>query len=98
MDRPARLGTILGRGANRETFGVDMTERTTERLKQESRAGSFEERAVGARQRGPLGEFAYFLRRSRKWWMTPIIVMLLLVGALLVMAGTAVGPLIYALF
>ena len=30
--------------------------------------------------------------------MTPIIVMLLLVGTLLVMAGTAVGPLIYALF
>jgi len=50
------------------------------------------------RQGSPLGEFAYFLRRSRKWWMTPIVILLLLVGALLVMAGTSVGPLIYALF
>jgi hypothetical protein len=59
---------------------------------------SFEKRAEKAGRSGPLAEFSYFLRRSRKWWMTPIIAMLLLVGALLVMAGTAVGPLIYALF
>ena len=62
------------------------------------RSSSFEKRAEQTRGGGPLSEFAYFLRRSRKWWMTPIIAMLLLVGALLVMAGTAVGPLIYALF
>ncbi|MEN8162013.1 MAG: DUF5989 family protein [Myxococcota bacterium] len=62
------------------------------------RPRSMEERAQRARQGGPLGEFAYFLRRSRKWWMTPILVLLLMVGTLLVMAGTSVGPLIYALF
>jgi|GEM_PF-3178670 len=54
-------------------------------------------RAAG-RSSGPLAEFGYFLRRTRKWWMAPIIAMLLLIGALLVMAGTAVAPLIYALF
>lgn len=59
---------------------------------------SLEARVRSTHQRGPLGEFAYFLRRSRKWWMAPIIVMLLLVGTLLVMGGTAVAPLIYALF
>ena len=64
----------------------------------EGTAQSLEERAQVAQRSGPLSEFAYFLRRSRKWWMTPIIALLLLVGALLVMAGTAVGPLIYALF
>lgn len=53
---------------------------------------------AGRRSSGPLAEFSYFLRRSRKWWMMPIIGMLLLVSLLLVMAGTAVGPLIYALF
>jgi hypothetical protein len=57
-----------------------------------------EAETAGRRRAGPLGEFAYFLRRSRKWWMTPIIAMLLLVGILLVMTTTAIGPLIYALF
>lgn len=59
---------------------------------------SLREQVEQKRSSGPLAEFAYFLRRSRKWWMAPIIGMLLLVGVLLVMAGTAAGPLIYALF
>ena len=70
----------------------------SEQTKTADAARSLEQRAQQAKSGGPLSEFAYFLRRSRKWWMTPIIAMLLLVGALLVMAGTAVGPLIYALF
>ena len=69
-----------------------------DRPKTETIAHSLQERAGKARRSGPLAEFAYFLRRSRKWWMAPIIGMLLLVGVLLVMAGTAAGPLIYALF
>ena len=59
---------------------------------------AFEAGAEKAGRSGPLAEFSYFLRRSRKWWMTPIIAMLLLIGTLLVMAGTSVGPMIYALF
>ena len=75
-----------------------MAEQESEQKKRRDAARFLEERAQTAKGGGPLSEFAYFLRRSRKWWMTPIIAMLLLVGALLVMAGTAVGPLIYALF
>jgi hypothetical protein len=59
---------------------------------------AFEAGAEKAGRSGPLAEFSYFLKRSRKWWMTPIIAMLLLIGTLLVMAGTSVGPMIYALF
>jgi hypothetical protein len=61
---------------------------------------SFEEHAqrAGKAASGPLAEFWFFLGRTRKWWMTPILLMLLLVGVLLVMAGTSVAPLIYALF
>ena len=62
-----------------------------------SRGREFEAKAQ-KRSAGPLGEFVYFLRRSRKWWMAPIIVMLVLVGVLLVMTSSAVAPLIYALF
>ena len=63
-------------------------------------AGEFERlaRQKGRAASGPLAEFWYFVNRSRKWWMMPILVMLMLIGTLLVMAGTAVGPFIYALF
>ena len=78
----------------------EQTKSMTQDSESDSESKSFEAQAeaAGRRGSGPLAEFAYFLRRSRKWWMTPIIAMLLLVGVLLVMAGTAVGPLIYALF
>jgi hypothetical protein len=67
---------------------------------QRAQGAEFEQlaRAAGRAASNPLVEFWYFLGRSRKWWMAPIVLMLLLVGTLLVMAGTAVGPFIYALF
>jgi hypothetical protein len=43
-------------------------------------------------------EFWEFLRQSRKWWLTPIILFLLLVGVLVVLGGTAAAPFIYTLF
>ena len=65
-----------------------------------SRASEFERRAERAAGRAshPAGEFLYFLRRTRKWWMAPIIAMLLMVGILLVMSSSAVAPLIYTIF
>jgi len=45
-----------------------------------------------------LGEFWLFLRQNRKWWLLPIIVTLLLVGVLVVVAGSGAGPLVYTLF
>ena len=40
-----------------------------------------------------------FLRMRRKWWMTPIIAFLLLVGLLTVLAhGSALAPFIYTVF
>jgi hypothetical protein len=64
------------------------------------RESEFEQQArrVGGASSGPVTEFWYFLRRSGKWWMAPIILALLTVGALLVMSGSAVAPLIYAIF
>ena len=47
---------------------------------------------------GPVAEFWYFLNRTGKWWMAPIILALLTVGALLVISGSALAPLIYAMF
>ncbi len=45
-----------------------------------------------------LGEFWEFLRYNKKWWLTPIILVLLLVGTLVVLSGTAVAPFLYTLW
>lgn len=47
---------------------------------------------------GLIAEFIDFLKTSKKWWLTPIIVVLLLIGALIILSGTAVAPFIYTLF
>jgi hypothetical protein len=44
-------------------------------------------------------EFWNFLKDRKKWLLAPIIILLILLGALIVLAeGSAVAPLIYALF
>jgi hypothetical protein len=46
-----------------------------------------------------LREFWAFLRSRKKYWLLPILVIMLIVGALLVLAqGSAVAPFIYTLF
>ena len=46
-----------------------------------------------------LTELWQFLREHKKYWLAPIVIVLVLVGALLVLAkGSAVAPFIYALF
>ena len=40
-----------------------------------------------------------FMRERKKFWMAPIIIVLVLLGALIVLAeGSAVAPFIYTLF
>ncbi|HWR82040.1 MAG TPA: DUF5989 family protein [Candidatus Deferrimicrobium sp.] len=44
-------------------------------------------------------ELFYFLRTSRKWWLAPILVLLLLLSLLIVFTeSTALAPFIYSLF
>lgn len=44
-------------------------------------------------------EFWSFLRVRKKWWLAPIVLFMLLLGALLVFAnGSALAPFIYSLF
>ncbi len=48
---------------------------------------------------GIVGELWAFMRVRKKWWLLPIIIVLLLVGALLVFAqGSALAPFIYTIF
>jgi hypothetical protein len=44
-------------------------------------------------------EFWGFLHVRRKWWLAPIIIFMLLLGALFIFAnGSALAPFIYSLF
>ena len=60
-------------------------------------ASNFARRAEQARP-GLLGELWEFLRHNKQWWLTPTILVLLLVGALILLAGTVAAPFIYPLF
>ncbi len=47
---------------------------------------------------GLVGEFVDFLRENKKWWLAPIIISILALGALVMLGGTAAAPFIYTLF
>ncbi len=61
------------------------------------RARDIEDQATRSRQ-SLAGEFVDFLLHNKKWWLTPIIVILLLVGLLVLLGGTGVAPFIYTFF
>jgi hypothetical protein len=46
-----------------------------------------------------MNEFWQFMRDNKKYWLAPILITLVLVGALLVLAkSSAIAPFIYTLF
>ncbi len=46
-----------------------------------------------------VSELWAFMRERKKWWLLPVIVVMLLVGTLLVLAqGSALAPFIYTIF
>ena len=47
---------------------------------------------------GLIAEFWDFLKHEKKWWLTPIIVVLLLLGVLIFLSGTVAAPFIYPIF
>ncbi len=49
-------------------------------------------------QTGTAAELLSFLLQNKKWWLTPIVAMLLLMGLLIALGSTAAAPFIYTLF
>jgi hypothetical protein len=46
-----------------------------------------------------LAEFLVFLKERKLWWMTPIALILVLIGLLIILTeSSALAPLIYAIF
>ncbi len=55
-------------------------------------------RQADAAPRGMLAELWGFLKANRKWWLLPLVLSLLLVGALALLGGSPAAPFIYTLF
>jgi len=43
-------------------------------------------------------DYWHFLRHNKKWWLIPIVVVLLALAALALLSTTALAPFIYPLF
>ena len=48
---------------------------------------------------GLVAELWMFMRERKKWWLAPLIIVMLIVGGLLIFAqGSALAPFIYTIF
>lgn len=56
------------------------------------------ENEAESEQPSVLREFVDLLRDNKKWWLAPILLVLLLVGLLIILGGTGAAPFIYTLF
>ncbi len=62
-----------------------------------SERDDFLARSEGGRS-GIVSEFVGFLGENKKWWLAPILISILGLGALVLLGGTAAAPFIYTLF
>ena len=62
------------------------------------RQSEFEKAAAQQGGDGLVAELWGFLKENRKWWLLPILVLLLALGLLTLLAGTGAAPFIYTLF
>jgi uncharacterized membrane protein len=60
----------------------------------------FEKAATEYQNQGEslLSEFWAFLKQNQKWWLLPIVIVMLLLGVLIFLSSTAAAPFIYTLF
>ncbi len=61
-------------------------------------AADFVAQAAQASRQSLLGEVFEFLAENKKWWLAPIVISVLGLGALIMLGGTAAAPFIYTLF
>jgi len=53
-------------------------------------------KAAGEKERGLVAEFVAFMAENKMWWLTPILIVFLLVGVLLVISATPLGAWVYS--
>jgi hypothetical protein len=67
-------------------------------MKKEKEPVDFQDITNSSKQSGFLGEFASMLMHNKKWWLTPIVLVLILFGLLIILGGSSYAPFIYTLF
>lgn len=77
-----------------------MSETSTETPSEPEKAhNEFEKAAAQAQEENLVIEFWSFLAQNKKWWLLPIVIVMLLLGTLFwLSAGSAATPFIYTLF
>ena len=58
----------------------------------------FEKAAAEPHRGGLLADLWGFFKQNRKWWLIPILLLLLVFGLLIILSGTSLAPFIYTLF
>ncbi len=64
---------------------------------EENKHPAFEE-AGAEKESSLLGEFIAMMKENKKWWLIPIVVILLGFGVLIILGATGAAPFIYTLF
>ncbi|MCB9729739.1 MAG: hypothetical protein H6744_05545 [Deltaproteobacteria bacterium] len=59
---------------------------------------AFAEVAKSGGQQSFRAELWDYLRQTRKWWLTPILIVMVLIGVLLLVSSTPLSPFVYTLF
>jgi hypothetical protein len=63
-----------------------------------SKRNEFELAAAQFRRAGTLRDFLGFLNQTKKWWLLPIVLVLLLLGTVLFLSSSVIAPFLYPLF
>lgn len=58
----------------------------------------FEKEAATARDVGFIAELWGFLKATRKWWLFPIVAVIVIFSLLIFLSGTGLAPFVYTLF
>lgn len=56
------------------------------------------EKSGGGKNIGLLGEFIGLMKQNKKYWLIPLIVILILFGVLVILGSSAAAPFIYTVF
>ena len=67
-------------------------------MKKDSEKVDFQSLTESSHQSGLMSELFSMLMHNKKWWLTPIVLVLLLFGLLIILGGSSYAPFIYTLF
>lgn len=88
---------IEGRHAPETTMAESLPPTSSPESARPAASQDFQQ-AAEAPEPGIVREFIDFLATSKKWWLTPIILVVLLVAGLVLLAGSPAGPFLYSLW